>query len=65
MTRGFVNTGTYKLYMAHCNSPEISEANLTLLAAQEMLYAMQQRADPNSTKKAQHVKILQKLTAIL
>ena len=58
ITRGFVNTGKYKLYPAHCHLPTLSKANLTLLAAHEMLDT-QKEAGTHSVKKIKHARILQ------
>ena len=38
-TRGYMTTGTYKLYPMHCSMPAISEGDRTIIAAADLLDA--------------------------
>ena len=64
-TRAYLKTGTYKLYPRHSKVPSISEADRTLLVAQEMLTKLQIATSKQATAKMQHNQALRKLTEIL
>merc|ERR1712197_253765 len=64
-TRAYLKTGTYKLYPRYSKVPSISEADKTLLVAQEMLTKLQMVTSNQATEKMQHNKALQQLTEIL
>ena len=40
-TKGYIATGTYKLFPVHCRVPAVSKADRTLQAAAELLEALQ------------------------
>ena len=64
-TRAYLKTGTYKLYPRHSKVPSISEADRTLLVAQEMLQKLQIATSKQATEKLQHNQALQQLQEIL
>ena len=64
-TRAYLKTGTYKLYPQHSKVPSISEADRTLLVAQEMLQKLQIATSKQATEKLQHNQALQQLREIL
>ena len=64
-TRAYMKTGTYRLYPKHSNTPTISEADKTILAAGDMLQKLQQAVAPPTELKLQHNRVINKLTNIL
>ena len=64
-TRRYRDTGTRELYPAHCNVPTISEADRTLLAAQDLLQAARVTIPNSAAQKLSHIAAIQKLTEIL
>merc|ERR1711938_83511 len=61
-TRRYRTTGTRELYPAHCQVPTISEADRTLLAAQELLTTMGATVPTTAKQKLRHISALQQLT---
>ena len=54
-----------KIYPEHCKVPTILEADKTLIAASDLLAAMQAAVPHNVKAKLRHAKALQNLTAII
>ena len=54
-----------KIYPAHCEVPTISEADKTLIAASDILTAMQATVPHTAKAKLRHAKALQSLTEII
>ena len=63
-THGFT-TAVGKIYPAHCRAPAISEADLTISAAADLIKTMRGTVPATATKKQQHTEILKKLLSIL
>lgn len=64
-TGGTLKAGTFRLYPAHCKPPTISEDDRIVMAAADLITALDGR-EPESVKQwRQHVKNLQQLTTIL
>ena len=63
-THGFT-TAVRKIYSAHCRAPSISEADLTISAAAELIKTTRGTIPATATKKLRHTKTLKKLLAIL
>ena len=63
-THGFT-TAVGKIYPAHCRAPAISEADLTISAATDLIKTMRGKVPATATKKQQHAKILKQLLSIL
>ena len=63
-THGFV-TAVGNIYPAHCRTLEISEADLTISAAAELIETMKGTIPATATKKLRHTETLKKLVAIL
>ena len=61
---GFV-TAVGKIYPAHCRTPAISEDDLTIGAAAELIETMKGTIPVTATKKLRHTKTLKKLVTIL
>ena len=64
-TQAYLKVGTYKLYPKHSKTPEMSEADRTLLAAGNMLHRLQQAVSMPTEKKLQHKEAIEKITKIL
>jgi len=59
-------TNSAKLYPTHCKMPTISEEDGTVLAAEELVKALSNKAlKLNTEDTLRHAKVLQKLTAII
>ena len=54
-----------KMYLAHCKIPSISEADLKVSAATDLVKFMQGRVPETAATKQQHNKVLEKLITIL
>ena len=63
-THGFV-TAVGKIYPAHCRTPTISEDDLTIDAAAELIETMKGTIPATATKKLRHTVTIKKLLAIL
>ena len=63
-THGFT-TAVGKIYPAHCKAPSISEADLTISAAADLIKTMRDTVHATATKKRRHTEILKKLLSIL
>ena len=63
-TGGMVNTGTYQIFPAHCKVPTISEGDLTIQAATDLLRELTTTIPETAAQKVRHVKILRELTDI-
>ena len=63
-THGFV-TAVGKIYPAHCRTPTISEADLTISTAAELIETIKCTIPATVTKKLRHTKILKNILAIL
>ena len=63
-TRRFCITGLRSIYSAHYNVSTILEANQTLIAAGELLTALQHAMPTTSQAKVRHAQAIQKLSAI-
>ena len=63
-THGFV-TAVGKIYPAHCRTPAISEDDLTIGAAAELIETTKGTIPATATKKLRHTETLKKLVAIL
>ena len=68
-TRSFRTSGSYKLYPMHCKNPTISQADLTLQAANELYHSLQITHDfqqiLSTQQKLRHTKALNELTNII
>ena len=68
-SRSFRTSGSYKLYPTHCTNPSISQADLTLQAANELCKTLQmshaQKMMLSTQQKLQHTKALNELTDII
>ena len=64
-TGGILTTGTFRLYPAHCRTPTISEGDRTIMAATDLLRALQGIEPQSAAQRRRHIEILQRLTAIL
>ncbi|EJK70474.1 hypothetical protein THAOC_08166 [Thalassiosira oceanica] len=65
-TKRFRITNTYQLFPAHCTLPTISEADKTLIAAEELLAEFKRvQLSPNSAAKMKFAKTIDKLTEML
>ena len=68
-TRAFRTSGSYKLYPTHCKTPTISQADLTIQAANDLYKALstpkllQNKHPPQ--RNIHHIKALQDLTDII
>ena len=60
-----ITTTVRKLYWAHCKTPSISEADLTLSAATDLVKSMRGTVPVTATQKQQHTTVLKKLLTIL
>ena len=60
-----ITTAVGKLYPAHCKTPSISESDLTISAATDLVKSMRGTVPAKATKKQQHTEILKKLLSIL
>ena len=58
-------TAVRKIYPAHCRALAISEADLTISPAADLIKTMRGTVPATATKKRQHTEILKKLLAIL
>ena len=65
MTGGMLHTGTYQIFPAHCQMPTISEGELTIQAATELLRELKASAPETVAQKVRHIKILRNLDNIL
>ena len=63
-THGFT-TAVGKIYPAHCRAPAISEADLKISAAAEIIKTMKGTIPATATKKLRHTETPKKLLAIL
>ena len=63
-THGFT-TAVGKIYPAHCRTPSISEADLAISAAADLIKTMRGTIPVTATKKLRHTETLKKLVAIL
>ena len=63
-THGFVNA-VGGIYATHCRMPAISEDDLTIGAAAELIEMMKGTVPATATKKLRHTETLKKLVAIL
>ena len=64
-TRNYRISGTYKLYPTHCNIPTLSEADQSIIAANELLELLKAKTPPAAELKCKHAKAIQSLTNIL
>ena len=64
-SQNFRITATYKLYPTHCTMPTISEADHTIVAANELLTSLKVNVPTTAQTKCRHIKILDHLTRIL
>ena len=60
----FFSYAVGKLYPAHCATPSISEADLTVSATTDLIDSMQGRVLATAAAKQRHTKVLQKLITI-
>ena len=56
LTGGMLNTGTYQIFPAHCKIPTISEGDLTIQAATELLRDMKASPPEIAAQKVHHIK---------
>ena len=63
-THGFT-TAVGTIYPAHCRVPAISDADLTISAAADLIKTMRGTVPATAANKRQHTEILKKLLAIL
>ena len=63
-THGFT-TAVGKVYLTHCRAPAISEADLTISAAADLIKTMKGTIPATATKKLRYTETLKKLLAIL
>ena len=63
-TQGFT-TAVGKIYPEHCRVPAISEADLMIRVAADLIKTMRGTVPATATKKQQHTEILKKLLSIL
>ena len=64
-TRSYRSTGSYKLYPTHCKVPTISEADKTIIAANELMEVLKLNVPPQAKIKQKHINIIQQLTSII
>ena len=60
-----ITTAVEKIYPAHCKAPAISEADITISAAADLLKSMRGTVPTTATKKQRHIEILKELLSIL
>ena len=63
-THGFT-TAMGKMYPAHCRTPSISEADLTISTATNLIKTTRGTVPATATEKLRHTEILKKILAIL
>ena len=64
-TKNCRTSGTYRVYLAHCKLPTISEEDSTIIAATELVRALDTTIPTNAAVKLKHAAVLQQLTTII
>ena len=65
ISRNYRITGSYKLYPTHCKVPTISTNDRTILAAQDLIQALQGSTNSATTNTIRHAKVIQQLKDIM
>ena len=64
-TGGMLHTGTYQIFPAHCAIPTISEGDLTIAAAADLMRELRATIPTTTQQKVRHAEALRDLTNIL
>ncbi len=64
-TKGYMTTGTYKLYPTNCSMPAISKGDRTIIAAADLLDACKVTVPANGAAQQEYARVITQLTKIL